>query len=317
MSLADRLLAPASERELSMLFSFHYYGKFDFAEYVGSMAVRPMVMVDSGGFSAHTQGAEISLDAYVGWLRRNADWIDLYANLDEIGDPAGTLRNQLRMERMGMRPMPIVHFGSDPRIIAQYAANGYDYQALGGMVPHLRGVARAARDGKPHELIDWLDRCHDVAGASGVGLHGFGATTWSIVELYPWRSVDSSSWSSGYRYGTASLFDWRLGRWRSFQIRDVAAIMPMAGLIRSYGVDPMFLIHQGEGFRAAMIALSARSWLAAQRWLNKDCNIFLASASTTTEPHGAAEAVSWKRVFLVDGSPEHPMAAAQAVSGAE
>lgn len=260
------LLDPPSPREIGVLFSFHYYQKVNLDSWLGGLPYRPAVFVDSGGFSAHTQGAEIDLRAYVDWIRSNSI-IDHYANLDVIGDAAGTAVNQRRMEAMGMRPLPVTHVGSSPEHIARYADQGYAYQCLGGMVPHLRGVGQAIKQGRHHLLLDWLDQCFEVGARYGVMFHGFGATAWGVMQRYPWRSVDSSSWASGYRYGQAMLFDYRRARWHSLQIGDRAGIMRVAGLVRAYGANPLSLVADDRRSRLNIIRIAARSWLAAQRHL--------------------------------------------------
>ena len=53
----------------------------------------PEIFIDSGGFSAKTQGAEIDLSAYVAFLKRYAHRITVYANLDVIGDATSKVSN--------------------------------------------------------------------------------------------------------------------------------------------------------------------------------------------------------------------------------
>lgn len=260
-----------------MLFSFHYFSRVDMGRLVGRMAVRPTVFVDSGGFSAFTQGVSIRIEDYAAWIRKNSKWIDYYANLDEIGDPRATLRNQLRMEALGLRPLPVIHYGCSPSLIERYAAAGYEYQCLGGLVPHLVRMGRAAKNGKPHPGLDWLHECHAVAAGVDVKLHGFGATSWSVVTGFPWASVDSSSWGSGYRFGKVSVFDPHARVWRNALVRNRASIMRLSVVVREYGVDPISLVKDDETARSQIIKASARSWLAAQRHLGST-RIFLADS---------------------------------------
>ena len=102
-----RYLTPSPPREVGLLFSFHYLEGRSLVEYVESLSYQPSTFIDSGGFSAFTQGASISLADYASWLRRNLRAVDHYANLDVIGDPRGTLQNQIRMERLGLRQTPV------------------------------------------------------------------------------------------------------------------------------------------------------------------------------------------------------------------
>lgn len=261
-------MRPAEPKEVGFLFSYHYCKNTDLVELISEMNFKPRVFIDSGGFSAFTQGLQIDVNSYAEWLLRNRKAIDVYANLDSIGDPKETLRNQIKLEQKGLRPLPVIHVGSDVSLIRSYAERGYSYQCLGGMVPHLSSAAQAIRSGGEHDLLHWLDRAHEVALDAGVGLHGFGATTWSIVQRYPWKSVDSSSWAAGYRFGNMILFQPRSGRWLNIQTRDVQKVMPLADLVRGYGCDPMSIVRDTPDSRNNLISLAALSWLEAQRWLH-------------------------------------------------
>jgi hypothetical protein len=183
----------------NILESYHYVGK---QRYVDEMrADGAKVFLDSGAFSMWTKGVTIPVHEYCEYIERNRDIIrhdgdDMMASvLDGIGDPLQTYRNQLEMEARGVRPLPCFHYGEDERYLEYYLAN-YGYITIGGMV------------GKTKEqLTIWLDRIWDRFVLRGSGstvprLHGFGITTVSIMERYPWYSVDSSSWIQGAAFGT-------------------------------------------------------------------------------------------------------------------
>jgi len=151
------------------------------------------VFLDSGAFSAFTKGVEIDLPGYCKYIQDNEDIIlrdggDLVASvLDGIGDPLKTWRNQLAMEKLGVRPLPCFHYGEDERYLEWYIER-YEYITIGGMVP----IA------KP-QLYYWLDTIWekyltDGSGRPRLKVHGFGLTTEGLMARYPWWSVDSSSW---------------------------------------------------------------------------------------------------------------------------
>jgi len=151
------------------------------------------VFLDSGAFSAFTKGVEVDIRGYCDYIKRNLDIIEnvdgaLCASvLDGIGDPLKTWQNQMAMEQMGVRPLPCFHYGEDERYLEWYIKN-YDYITLGGMVPI-----------STPQLFHWLDRIWDKYLTDGSGrprlkVHGFGLTTQTLMERYPWYSVDSSSW---------------------------------------------------------------------------------------------------------------------------
>ena len=105
-----------------------------------------------------------------------------------IGSPEGTWKNQMIMEKAGLKPLPCYHFGEDTKWLQRYIDKGYDYIALGGMV----GRPRPA-------LLQWLDTIWsdyltDSKGMPIVKIHGFGMTSLRLMLRYPWYSVDSTSW---------------------------------------------------------------------------------------------------------------------------
>ena len=150
------------------------------------------VFLDSGAFSAYTQGVEIDLPGYVDYIKRNMDIVHTEDGvicasvLDGIGDPLKTWQNQQHMESLGVSPLPCFHYGEDERYLQWYVKN-YPYITLGGMVPI----------SKP-QLYHWLDRIWeeylvDSTGHAKIKVHGFGLTTIDLMMRYPWYSVDSSS----------------------------------------------------------------------------------------------------------------------------
>lgn len=174
-----------------LLESYHYIGKG-----LETSRIREdgkPIFLDSGAFSAFTQGVNVDLKTYCRYVKDNADIIinddgQLLASvLDHIGSARGTYENQCAMEAEGVRPLPCFHYGEDERYLEYYVAN-YPYITLGGMVPI-----------STPQLKLWLDRVWDTYLTDGAGnprtkVHGFGLTTLSLMERYPWYSVDSSTW---------------------------------------------------------------------------------------------------------------------------
>ena len=152
------------------------------------------LFIDSGAFSAFTQGVAINLDEYIAFIKQYKDIITVYANLDVIGDAEGTLANQKRMEKAGLNPLPCFHYG-EPIEFLKYYLGKYKYIALGGMVPI-----------STKDLGTWLDNLFanyicDKDGKPRVQVHGFGLTSLKLMLRYPWYSVDSTSWVVTGRMG--------------------------------------------------------------------------------------------------------------------
>jgi hypothetical protein len=164
------------------------------------------LFLDSGAYSAFTKGVTIDIKEYCDFIKANKKYLEVYANLDEIGDPEGTRDNQKAMERQGLRPMPCFHYGEDVKYLHEYMEQ-YDYIALGGMVPI------ATRDLQP-----WLDSIfgEHICGPDGmpkVRVHGFGMTSLRLMIRYPWFSVDSTSWLMSSRMGSIYVPRWKGGKY--------------------------------------------------------------------------------------------------------
>jgi hypothetical protein len=183
---------------------------------------RARVLIDSGAFTAFTQGKLIRPEEYAEWAHGfRGRWSEKLAflrffNLDVIGDQDASWKNQAVIERAGIPVIPIVTYGADLKHVER--ALEYDYFALGGLVPYAKDRER---------LGAWLDRCFAVVTQAyrrrGVmpKVHLLGIAQKWAIERYPCYSSDVSSWISGLRFGKTSA----LGSQRSLpkyaQAREV------------------------------------------------------------------------------------------------
>ena len=163
------------------------------------------LLVDSGAFTAHSTGKVFTPAQYAAWSEEfkwrweaKSNRIDFF-NLDVIGDQDASWKNQAELERLGMKPIPIITYGANIKHLEHALAN-YPWIALGGLVPHARDKKR---------LVGWLDSCFRlvVARYKETGtmprIHLLGLTQAWALERYPVYSCDSSSWVSVLRYGGA------------------------------------------------------------------------------------------------------------------
>lgn len=207
------------------------------------------IFLDSGAFSAMTQGIKIDIGRYCDYILRNADMIEhidgqpLASVLDAIGDADGTWRNQMEMERRGVRPLPCYHYGEPVEVLEHYVAN-YPYITIGGMVPI-----------STQQLKLWLDRLWarhltHPDGSPKVKVHGFGLTSLPLMMRYPWYSVDSSTWVQWAANGMILMPDStgqidvssRSSR-RKVKGQHMDTVSPLETQaieqrIRGYGIDP-------------------------------------------------------------------------------
>lgn len=165
------------------------------------------LFLDSGAFSAWSKGAEIDIQEYIKFIKEFEDVITVYANLDVIGCPIGTWRNQMIMEDAGLHPIPVYHYKEDPKWLERYMKRNYDYIALGGLVTSDRA-----------QMFNWMDRTFadyltDKDGMPIVKVHGFGLTSLKLMLRYPWYSVDSTSWVMTGRMGSIYVPRYLGGEW--------------------------------------------------------------------------------------------------------
>jgi len=157
------------------------------------------LFLDSGAYSAMMQGKEIILQDYIDFIKEHQHQLEVYANLDVIGDPQATWDNQKEMERQGLNPLPVFHRWEEYTWLRKYIDAGYDYLALGGLVGTGEDsvVALTKHFDNVFSII-----CDTPDNLPKIRTHGFGMTVFSLMRKYPWYSVDSSSWNVAGRFGS-------------------------------------------------------------------------------------------------------------------
>ena len=127
------------------------------------------------------------------FIHNNKNHIDVYANLDVIGDWKATWANQETMESEGLTPLPVHHL-EDPMKCLDWCLE-YEYFALGGVAGGLGMKDR----------VRFFDKCWEIItdddGFPRSKVHGFGIASPQLVHAYPWFSIDTSSWVAYGRYG--------------------------------------------------------------------------------------------------------------------
>ncbi len=161
------------------------------------------IMMDSGVFSYRSYGKRlraagqesklISKDEfirlYVEWCKKHGHRWDFYVTMDFEKNAAENLKSHVQLEKMGIRPMPVYHGDDDAEYLKRYADKGYKYICIGLYKPNRKAKRR------------YLDTVFNAGVKYGIEYHGLGVTTPWIMLDYPWRSVDSSSWSRVAGYG--------------------------------------------------------------------------------------------------------------------
>lgn len=189
---------------LQRLHSF-YYTEFT-SKMIKTKEKKVELFLDSGAFSAWSQKKEIDIQAYISFIKEHKSLISVYANLDDITSAEKTWENQMIMERAGLKPLPVFHYGEDDSHLLRYLKT-HEYISLGGMVPISTPV-----------LVQWLDRIFskyltDSNGIPVCKVHGFGLTSLRLMLRYPWFSVDSTSWVVTGRMGAIYIPRKKNGKW--------------------------------------------------------------------------------------------------------
>ncbi len=156
-----------------------------------------ILALDSGAFSAHTQNKSIDIGSYIEYIKRNEKQLEVYFNLDVLGDCSKSYTNWIHMRSQGLCPVPVFHITEEPRdlrFLERYLKMT-DYIAIGA-------IANMSTN-KRMESLDrfWEEHLTDSDGMPIAKVHGFGLTSIRVMKKYPWYSVDSTSWVMFGRYG--------------------------------------------------------------------------------------------------------------------
>jgi hypothetical protein len=168
------------------------------------------VLLDSGVFNlmattarslgvSFQQVRELALDKVPGGpelftrycevVRRCEPFLWGYIELD-WGPTASKRSIRRELERRGLRPMPVVHPGSDSWSYFDEVCRDYDRFCCGNIVNTNREIRR-------HILATV---CQRRARFPGRWIHGLGLTISELCVAFPFDSFDSSSWLSTVRW---------------------------------------------------------------------------------------------------------------------
>lgn len=164
-------------------------------------------MLDSGAFTFLQQqkqkGTTVDFDSY---LRKYIDFInthqieqffeldvDSLVGYEKVKEYRRTLEQQT-----GKQCIPVWHKGRGKTEFLRMC-DEYPYVALGGIA--IQEIRRSE-----HHVFSWFIR---EAHKRGARIHGLGYTNLKGLERYHFDSVDSSSWTSGNRFGHIYRFNGR------------------------------------------------------------------------------------------------------------
>jgi hypothetical protein len=206
-------LAGAAPRLSSNIYQFKYEGLHHLETYEKKPMIiklfekRPeiSIMLDSGAFTAWTQGKPVDLDEYIAFIKEYKDRLDCYINLDVIPGKPGQhslskeevteaaeqgWENWLYMKKHGLDPVPVFHQGEDIEFLKRMIEET-DYV---GISPQ-EDLREATKDQWLRQVFKFLDDYPDVK------THGFGVTNVNFLHRFKWYSADSITWRLLGAYG--------------------------------------------------------------------------------------------------------------------
>ena len=177
-------------------------------------------LLDSGAFTAYNSGKEIKLDDYCRFIESLPFEPTGYFMLDVIGNPSATMKNYEIMLKRGFNPIPVFTRGEDFSVLEEFYRTS-DYVALGGLV-----------GGKKNKKLYFIQKSLKIANNRKMHLLGF--TSYKYVRRFKPYSVDSSSWTSGTRFGSVSIFKRNKGICTYSGIRKQLHSKPPIDIIKAY-----------------------------------------------------------------------------------
>ncbi len=205
----------------------------------GQSSILDAPPIKPGGRADHSfyslkKGSEFRkyCDSYASFmeLKKVKAHVGYFAVVDAIGSPSVTWDIQMFFEEeYGLRPVPIVHFGSSMKWLEKYLERGYPMIGLGGM---------ARRAGNGSRVLNWCDDaflrlCPESNKRLPITkVHGFAVTDLDMLRRWPWYSVDSSSYLCLGKYGKLCVPYWSDKR-KGFRFDK----LPMKVKVTFYGLE--------------------------------------------------------------------------------
>ena len=154
------------------------------------------LVLDSGSWTDQRSPFPTDIDEYIEYLGTAAKYFDFYINLDQdfsedvFSDV--NLANLLKMEKKGLKPVPVIHSLYTGEI-EYYLDRDYPIVALGS--------SYATRLDALKFVFEKFEKKPDVK------IHIFGTTNYDNLIEIPAYSVDSSSWGTQGKFGKIAYWN--------------------------------------------------------------------------------------------------------------
>lgn len=133
-----------------------------------------------------TKKFEDYLDKWVAYVKE-LKGVEYFITVDVIFNPERSYDLWRQFRDMGLKPLPVVHFGEDVKWLDKYL-DECDYVCFGGL---------GSRAGNVRQYDEWADKMFGrITGKNGRPthkVHGLALTQYDLLLRYPWYSVDSTT----------------------------------------------------------------------------------------------------------------------------
>jgi hypothetical protein len=250
------------EKKINFLFSYYYFRNTNIEHVVNRLdkaGIKYEFFLDSGAYSANSKEKTLNNKAYINWANRYESFFKYVSVLDVIGSEEKTLDNTCEMYDTFKNPskiIPCFHIGDNEEYLERYKLLS-KYISIGGVVPYAMRVDYISK---------WLKVV--MKSLENHYVHGFGVTGQRLLRMFPWSSVDSSSWNTFFMSGRLNLFDEDLGKWVGGDLRHPETMISMKYLCESYGFRLDECMNASDNW-LKMQGVSMLAWLRYIDWINK------------------------------------------------
>jgi hypothetical protein len=175
----------------NVLLSFAYAGPDFWEIFAKYRHMAYSIILDSGAWSVAQGTAILSLEGFIAYVEMNGRLFDRHFNFDtDFGDNGfdNNIVHQIKMERAGLKPVPVVHNLFDREIDYYVQSGKYDWIALGSRqttnYDDLNYAVYRIKKGNPNIKIHW-----------------FGGSKFEWLCQLPIASCDTTSWASTGKFG--------------------------------------------------------------------------------------------------------------------
>ena len=156
------------------------------------------IVADSGAWSAAKGTSDLTIEQVIAYLKEHGDKFDHYFNFDTDFSDHGfenNIANQIKMEREGLNPIPVVHNFDDEEIDYYVRSGKYSWLALGSSQTTNFEYLKYAVD----RIKTW--------GNPNIKIHWFGGSRFDWLVQTPIASCDTSSWAKTGGYGIINYWN--------------------------------------------------------------------------------------------------------------